>query len=96
LLNACLAGSLRFVAGKSEAAQANATIFRTRDQLVRQRTQNINALRGHLAEYGLITGQGIGQVSKLIDMIDIPACELPEAARSMLKVLSGLIAVLDE
>jgi transposase len=87
---------MRFVAVKSEAAQASATIFRTRDLLVRQRTQNINALRGHLAEYGLITGQGVGQVSKLIGMIESPACELPEAARSMLKVLSGMIAVLDE
>jgi hypothetical protein len=47
-------------------------------------------------EYGLITGQGIGQVSKLIDMIENPVCVLPEAARSMLKVLSGMIAVLDE
>ena len=47
--------TMRFVAVKSEAAQASATIFRTRDLLVRQRTQNINALRGHLAEYGLIS-----------------------------------------
>lgn len=88
--------TMRFVAVKSEAAQASATIFRTRDLLVRQRTQNINALRGHMAEYGLITGQGIGQVSKLIDMIDSSTCELPEAARSMLKVLGNMIAVLDE
>lgn len=87
--------TMRFIAVKSEAAQASATIFRTRDLLVRQRTQSINALRGHLAEYGLITGQGIGQVSKLIDMIDSPACELPEAARSMLRVLSGMIGVLE-
>ncbi len=62
---------------------------------MRQRTQNINALRGHLAEYGLITGQGIGQVSKLIDMIESPVCELPGAARAMLRVLSGIIAVLE-
>jgi transposase len=88
--------TMRFVAVKSEATQASATIFRTRDLLVRQRTQTINALRGHLAEYGLITGQGIGHVSKLIDMIESPACGLPEAARSMLKVLSGMIGVLDE
>ena len=35
-------------------------MFRTRDLLVRQRTQLINALRGHLAEYGVVAPQGIG------------------------------------
>src|ERR687893_1802131 len=46
--------TMRFVALKSEAVQANAVVFRTRDLLVRQRTQAINALRGHLGEYGLV------------------------------------------
>jgi transposase len=39
---------------KSEAKQASAVIFRTRGVLVGQRTQLINAIRGHLSEYGLI------------------------------------------
>ncbi|WP_254065569.1 MULTISPECIES: hypothetical protein [unclassified Acidisoma] len=39
---------MRFVAVKSEAAQASAAIFRTRDLLVRQRTQLITAIRGQL------------------------------------------------
>src|SRR5437868_13127233 len=39
--------TMRFVAVKTEAAQASAAIFRTRDLLVRQRTQHINAVRGH-------------------------------------------------
>src|ERR671916_1259302 len=38
--------TLRFVALKSEATQAAAVVLRTRDLLVRQRTQAINALRG--------------------------------------------------
>ena len=42
--------SMRFVAVKSERQQAAALVFRTRDLLVRQRTQLINAIRGHLAE----------------------------------------------
>src|SRR5262249_52640860 len=37
--------TMRFVPVKSEAAQANAVVFRARDLLVRQRTQTINALR---------------------------------------------------
>ena len=44
--------SMRFVAVKPEAAQADAMLFRTRALFVRQRTQTVNALRGHLAEFG--------------------------------------------
>lgn len=43
--------TMRFVAVKSEAKQASAVIFRTRDLLVGQRTQIINALRGHMGEF---------------------------------------------
>ena len=42
--------TMRFVAVQSEAKQASAVIFRTRDLLVGQRTQIINALRGHMGE----------------------------------------------
>ena len=48
---------MRFVPVKDEAQQANAVVFRARDLLVRQRTQCINALRGHLAEYGHVVPQ---------------------------------------
>ena len=50
--------TMRFVAVKTEDQQAGAMVFRTRDLLVRQRTQLINALRGHLAEYGIVAAQG--------------------------------------
>jgi transposase len=43
---------MRFVAVKTEEQQAAGLVFRTRDLAVRQRTQLINAIRGHLAEYG--------------------------------------------
>lgn len=46
--------SMRFVAIKDEEQQANGVVFRARDVLVRQRTQCINALRGHLTEYGWV------------------------------------------
>ena len=44
--------TMRFVAVKSVEKQATGMAFKTRDLLVRQRTQAINALRGHMAEYG--------------------------------------------
>ena len=50
--------TMRFVAVKTEEQQARGMLFRTRDLLVRQRTQTINALRGHLAEYGVTAPQG--------------------------------------
>ena len=43
--------TMRFVAVKTEEQQARAMLFRTRDLLVRQRTQLINALRGQLSEH---------------------------------------------
>jgi transposase len=46
--------TMRFVAVRSEVTQAAAIVFRTRDLLVRERTQAINARRGHLAEFGVI------------------------------------------
>ena len=51
---------MRFVPVKTEEQQANAIVFRARDLLVRQRTQCVNALRGHLFEYGYTFPQGIG------------------------------------
>ena len=45
--------TMRFVALKTEEQQARSMIFRTRDLMVRQRTQLVNALRGHLAEHGI-------------------------------------------
>ena len=57
--------SMRFVALKSEDQQAQAMLFRTRDLLVRQRTQLVNALRGHLAEHGIVAAYGLAKVKVL-------------------------------
>jgi transposase len=52
ICGATLRPSMRFVAVKDETQQASGVVFRARDVLVRQQTQCINALRGHLTEYG--------------------------------------------
>src|SRR4029450_12348507 len=62
--------TMRFVAVKTEEQQARSMIFRTRDLLVRQRTQLINALRGHLAEHGVVAPQGPAHVKRLADAIE--------------------------
>lgn len=79
--------TMRFVAVKSEEQQASAVVFRARDLLVRQRTQAIKALRGHLAEYGLVAAHGPSHVAKLIDQVEDPDSGLPSAARLVLGTL---------
>ena len=88
--------TMRFVAVKSAEAQAGVLVFRTRDLLVRQRTQIINALRGHLTEYGLVVAQGPGHVAELIECIKDPRCDLPQEARPILCVLTASLKDLNE
>lgn len=87
---------MRFVAVKNEAQQANSVVFRARDLLVRQRTQCINALRGHLAEYGSVAPQGATHVATLISHIENPTYQLPDSARTMLKVIVATLVSLEE
>ena len=56
--------NMRFVTVKSEATQASAAVFPVRELLVRQRTQAISALRGHLGEFGVIAAQGATNAAK--------------------------------
>lgn len=73
---------------KSAERQADAMIVSVRDLLVRQRTQLINALRGHAMEFGVVVAKGSHQVGALMQRIaDDPG--VPEAARRMLAVLAG-------
>src|SRR3978361_2107093 len=88
--------TMRFVALKSANQQADAIVFRTRDLLVRQRTQTINALRGHLAEFGVIAAKGPVHTCKLIAALAHPLSDLPQAARGILAVLVEELRSLDE
>lgn len=51
-------GRLPFVPVKSAERQGVLVLHRTRDLLMRQRTMLLNAVRGHLAEFGIIAPQG--------------------------------------
>jgi transposase len=86
---------MRFVPVKSEEQQASAVVFRTRDLLIRQRTQMINALRGHLAEYGLIVPKGTAHVTQLIEWVTDPKTDVPAAARFALDILMKTMATLE-
>jgi transposase len=88
--------TMRFVAVKDEVQQASGVVFRARDVLVRQRTQCINALRGHLTEYGYVVAKGATHVPTLIDQIEDPNCQLPDVARVIFKVLIATLTSLEE
>ena len=75
--------TMRFVAVKSAERQAEGMLFRTRDLLTRQRTQTVNALRGHLAEHGVVAPQGIANVARLAAALEDPESRLPEAVREL-------------
>ena len=54
--------------------------------MVRQRTQLINALRGHLAEYGVVAATGATQLKKLEAGLEIAGAELPSAVRDVARI----------
>ena len=87
--------SMRFVPVKSEEQQANGIVFRARDLLVRQRTQCVNALRGHLFEYGYIFPQGITHVATLVAIVEDSQSSLPESVRIILKLLVDTFTALE-
>jgi hypothetical protein len=47
-------------------------VFRIRELLIRQRTQAINALRGHLGEFGQIVPQGATNATRLVGIVEDP------------------------
>lgn len=67
-------------------------IFRVRELLIRQRTQAINALRGHLTEIGQIVPQGAANASKLIAIVEDADNALPVDAIPTLQVLVSALA----
>jgi transposase len=88
--------SMRFVAVKSEQQPAG-LVFRTRDLLVRQRTQLINAIRGHLTECGWVAPKGPSHVTMLTDLIEEEemASSLPKAAHAMFRLMLDLLTDLN-
>lgn len=86
--------SMRFVAVKTEEQQASAMVFRGRDLLVGQRTQIINALRGHMAEHGWVAPKGPSHIARLADLLG-DGDAVPAAARPVLTAMLEMLAELD-
>lgn len=87
--------TMRFAPVKSAGQQASAMVMKTRDLLVRQRSQTINALRAHLGELGIVAGTGVAKIASLVEIIrDREDDRLPEAARLALTSLADQIDML--
>ena len=71
-------------------------LFRTRDLLARQRTQTINALRGHLAEYGVVAPQGKARIIDFVGELEGGDSDLPEVVVELGWLLLGRIDEVDE
>jgi transposase len=85
---------MRFVPVKSVDQQAEAMVLKLRATLVEQRTQLINAMRGHAAEFGVISGRGTGKAAALLAVIAADTA-IPPVAQEMLGLLGEQIDHLD-
>lgn len=73
--------TMRFVAVKTVDQQAILMLHKVRDLLVRQRTMLINALRGHLAEFGIVAIRGPAGIKAAIEELHLMQNSLPALAR---------------
>jgi transposase len=88
---------MRFVGVKSAEQQGVLMLHRSRDLLIRQRTMLVNALRGHMAEFGIVAPRGVWNVKALAAAVADPQDDrIPAVARPALAALIGQIAALNE
>ncbi len=89
--------TMRFVPVKTKEQQAVLMLHRARELLVRQQTMTVNAIRAHLAEFGIVVAQGIQNVGKAVAIIEDEAdARLPDIARETLHILTLQFGVLKE
>ncbi|MGB7244535.1 MAG: IS110 family transposase [Sulfitobacter sp.] len=96
IVEATLRPSMSFVAMKTKEQQAQAVLFRSRDLFLRQRTQLINAMHGHLAEYGVLLPTARASVARMVVAARDCSEDLPapvfEMALLMADDIEGLTA----
>jgi len=88
--------TMRFVAVKSAEQQSVLMVHRTRELLVRQRTMLVNAIRAHMAEFGVVARVGLPQVKTLFAVIADPDDDrIPPLARTCLEGLARQLLSLE-
>ena len=88
---------MRFVPVKGEDQQSLLMLHRVREQLLKQRTATINALRAHLAEFGIVAAQRQMGLRELLAVVADPEDRrVPSLARELLQVLAEHLRGLEE
>ena len=87
--------NMRFVATKTPGQQSCLTLHRTRHLFIRQQTSVINAIRAHLAEFGIVAPVGRHGVEQLLQVVaDKSDKRLPEVARICVAALGAQLQTL--
>jgi transposase len=87
--------NMRFVATKTPEQQSCLTLHRTRHMFIRQQTAVINAIRAHLAEFGIVAPVGRNGVEQLLSVVsDASDKRLPEVARGCVAALGAQLQTL--
>jgi transposase len=87
--------NMRFVATKTPEQQSCLTLHRTRHLFIRQQTSVINAIRAHLAEFGIVAPVGRNGVEQLLGVVaDASDKRLPEVARACVVALGARLRML--
>jgi transposase len=89
--------NMRFVATKAPEQQSCLMLHRTRHLFIRQQTAVINAIRTHLAEFGIVAPVGRNGVEELLNVVADPSDKrVPEIARACLSALGAQLRRLKE
>jgi transposase len=89
--------NMRFVDTKTSEQQSGMVLHRTRHLCMRQQTSVINAIRAHLAEFGIVAPVGRNGVEELLDIVADPSDNrVPEIARMCLAALGAQLRGLKE
>lgn len=86
--------TMRTVPVKTMDEQAATIIVKHRELMVNQRTQAINALRGHAAEFGIVAAKGCANVTALLAVLSAEEA-IPEVAKAMFEQMGQHVADLD-
>jgi transposase len=87
--------NMRFVETKAPEQQSCLMLHRTRHLFIRQQTAVINAIRAHLAEFGIVAPVGRNGVEQLLGVVAEPTDKrVPEVARACLAALGAQLRML--
>ena len=88
--------NMHFVPIKTAEQQAALMMHRPRELLVGQRTALVNALRGHLAELGIVTAKEVHRVADLLaELVGVDDRKIPPLARASLRCLAAQIEAVE-